>query len=110
MTPRLDVSESEKKFEVQAELPGVEEKDLDVSVSDGILTIKASKQAEKEEKGKTWHRVERSFGTYQRSLSLPSSADADKIKATFEKGVLTISVPKRAELEPPTRKISIKSS
>lgn len=110
IAPRVDVSETSKKFDVVAELPGVDQKDIDLAIADGILTIKAEKKSEKEEKGKTWHRVERSYGNYQRSLSLPASADPDKVKASFDKGVLTISVPKKAEAKPPTRKIDIRSS
>lgn len=110
LAPDIDVSETDKAFEIAAELPGVDEKDIEVTVADGVLTVKGEKKAETEEKGKTWHRVERSYGAFQRSLSLPESARADKVSAKFDKGVLRISVPKRAEKRPPTRKISIGKS
>lgn len=107
--PKLDISESDKKMEITVELPGMDEKDVDVEVSDGVLTIKGEKKSEKEEKGKTFHRMERSYGSFQRSFSLPPTVDEEKIKAEFDKGVLTISLEKTATPEPAKKKIEVKS-
>mgnify|MGYP002713099555 FL=1 len=108
--PSIDVSETEKALEITAELPGVEEKDIDVQLRDDVLTIKAEKKAEKESKEKTYHLVERSYGAFQRSLRVPFSADSNKVEAHFDKGVLKISLPKPAEAAAKATSIKIKSA
>ena len=96
LTPTMDVTETEKEYEVKAELPGMEEKDVEVTLTDGVLTIRGEKKIDHEEKGKGFHMVERSYGSFSRSLELPAGIDPETIKATLEKGVLTVSIPKKA--------------
>jgi HSP20 family protein len=96
MTPTMDVTETEKEYEVTAELPGLEEKDVDITVADGMLVIRGEKKIDHEEKGKDFHVVERRYGSFSRSLELPAGVDASTIKATLEKGVLSVSIPKKA--------------
>jgi HSP20 family protein len=107
MAPRVDVSETDAELKVEAELPGVEEKDVEVVLSDGRLTIKGEKKQEKEEKKKDYHLVERSYGSFARSIALPFEADPNKVKATFAKGVLTVTVPKPPEVKAKEKKIQI---
>jgi HSP20 family protein len=95
--PKLDVSESKDAITVKAELPGVEQKDIAVSLQEGVLIIKGEKEAEKEEKDKQYHRVERSYGTFYRSVRLPAPVEAGKVTATFKDGVVTITLPKAPE-------------
>jgi HSP20 family protein len=92
----MDVTETEKEYEVKAELPGMEEKDVEVTLTDGVLTIRGEKKTDHEEKGKGFHMVERSYGSFSRSLELPAGIDPETIKASLEKGVLTVSIPKKA--------------
>lgn len=92
--PSVDVSETAKEIIVNAEVPGVEAKDIDVSLDGNVLTIKGERKREHEEKGENFHRIERSYGSFYRSLQLPSEVDGDRIKATYKKGVLRISLPK----------------
>jgi HSP20 family protein len=96
-SPRVDVTENDKEIKVAAELPGMEEKDLDVSVVGDVLTIKGEKKQEKEEKSEESYRLERSYGSFRRDLPLPCKVQVDKSKARFEKGVLAITLPKAAE-------------
>lgn len=95
--PTVDVSEDKDTVTVKAELPGVEQKDIAVSLQDGVLTIKGDKHAEKEEKGKHYHRVERSYGSFYRAMRLPAAVEADKVAAAFKDGVVTITLPKATE-------------
>jgi HSP20 family protein len=108
--PAVDVVESEKAYEITADLPGMDEKNIEVKVADGVLTIKGEKQEEKEEKKKDYYLQERSFGSFQRSFELPESVDSDKIEASFKKGVLTVTLPKSAEAQKAERKIAVKAS
>ena len=108
LTPRLDVTETDKEIEITAELPGLEEKDVQINVADNVLTIKGEKKAEKEEKDKNYRLVERSYGAFSRSLELPSGVNTDQIKASIAKGVLTVTVPKPAPAQ--TRKIEVKAA
>ena len=91
----MDVTETEKELEITAELPGLEEKDVDITLSDGVLTIRGEKKADHEEKGKDFHMVERSYGAFARSLQLPAGVDPNTIKASLDKGVLKVSMPKK---------------
>jgi len=95
--PTLDISENKDTVTVKAELPGVEQKDIAVSLQDGVLTIKGEKQAEKEEKDKRYRRVERSYGAFFRSIRLPAAVEAGKVTATFNNGVVIITLPKAPE-------------
>ncbi|MGI9498684.1 MAG: Hsp20/alpha crystallin family protein [Geminicoccaceae bacterium] len=106
MTPTIDVSETDKEVKVEAELPGVDEKDIDVTLTDNMLTIKGEKKQEKEEK-KDFHLTERSYGSFSRSMALPFDADPAKIKAAFKDGLLTITLPKPPEVKAKVKKIAI---
>ncbi len=105
--PRVDIKETDKEIHITAELPGVEEKDIDVSVSGDTVTIKGEKHEEKEEKGEDRHRIERSYGAFRRSFSLPCEIDADKAGASFKKGVLSLTLPKNG-VAAKSKKIAIK--
>lgn len=107
--PAIDIKESEKEITVTAELPGMDEKDVDVSVSGGALTIRGEKKEEKEEKEENFYRMERSFGSFNRSISLPDGLDIDKAVADFKKGVLTVRIPRSKEAQAAIKKIRIKS-
>ncbi len=108
LTPRMDVIETDKEFEITAELPGLEEKDVQVNVADNVLTIRGEKKAEKEEKDKDYHLVERSYGAFERSLELPAGVDADAIAASIANGVLTVKVPKPAAAQ--AKKVEVKAA
>jgi HSP20 family protein len=97
IAPDIDVIENDREITFEAELPGMEEKDVQVNVRDGVLSLKGEKKSEKDEKKETYHLIERRFGSFERSFRLPDSADQDKISADFSKGVLRVVVPKRAE-------------
>jgi HSP20 family protein len=88
----------------------LDEKNIEVKVTDGVITIKGEKQEEKEEKNKDYYLQERSFGSFQRSFELPQSVDLDKIEATFKKGVLTVTLPKKPEAQKPAKKIEVKAA
>ena len=105
----VDVAESDKAYTITAELPGVSEKDVEVSVGDDMLVIKGEKHQEKEEKDKNHYVSERSYGAFQRMFSLPRGADSSKIEARFQNGVLTVSVPKTAQKQEP-RKVEVKAA
>ena len=98
--PTVDVSETENGFEIRAELPGVSENDVNVSVTDNRLTIKGEKRQEAETDDKNYHRVERRYGSFQRSFTLPRHVETDAIKAQFTDGVLTLEIPKAAAAKP----------
>ena len=95
--PKIDVTETKDTVTVKAELPGVEQKDIAISLQDNILTIKGEKEEEQEEKDKRYHRVERSYGAFSRAMRLPAAVDAGKASAAFKDGVVTISLPKAPE-------------
>jgi HSP20 family protein len=92
--PKLDFSETKDAFMVKAEIPGVEQKDLSVSLQDQMLTIRGEKHKEKEEKDEKYHRLERSWGGFTRTIALPAGVDTEKLNATFKDGVLTVKLPK----------------
>ncbi|MCK9275174.1 MAG: Hsp20/alpha crystallin family protein [Syntrophales bacterium] len=107
-SPSIDVSETDGKIQVKAELSGLEPKDIDVDVTDNILTIKGEKKKEEEQKGEKYMCRERYFGTFQRSFRLPSGTESDKVEAEFKNGILTINIPKSEESK--QKKIEIKSA
>jgi HSP20 family protein len=108
--PDVDIRENDKEIVLEAELPGIDEKDVNVVVRDGVLSLKGEKKFERDEKKETYHLTERSYGAFERMFRLPDSADEDKIKANFEKGVLRIVVPKRPEAVAAEKKIQIQKS
>jgi HSP20 family protein len=107
-SPATDIVEKDKAYEITAELPGLEEKDVQINVADNVLTIRGEKKAEKEEKDKNYRLVERSYGSFERSLELPDGVNADAIKANIAKGVLKVTVPKPAPAQ--SKKIEVKSA
>jgi len=108
--PVVDFTEDEKAYTVTAELPGIDEKDIDVTVSDGMLAIKGEKKQEKEEKNKNYYLSERSYGSFQRTFAMPEGVDQDKIAANFAKGVLTVTLAKSAEAQKSQKKIEVKAA
>jgi HSP20 family protein len=106
-SPNIDVMEKEDKFIVKVELPGVKEEDVDVSVTGDMLTISGEKQAESEVKKKGYYYSESSYGSFSRSVTMPSTVDASKIEASYDKGVLEITLPKTPEVK--TKKIKVAS-
>lgn len=109
-TPSVDISETDKEIRLEAELPGMDEKDIEISLSDDVLTIKGEKREERERKDRNYYYAERSYGTFTRQFPLPSTVDEDKIEATFKNGVLTITMPKRPEAIEQRKRIAIKTS
>jgi HSP20 family protein len=105
--PTLDVRETDDQFEVAVDLPGLEPGDVSVTFEDGVLTVSGKREISSERSEQTYHRIERSYGSFARSLRLPRTADGEKIEAAFDKGVLTVTVPK-AEVAKP-RTIEVKS-
>jgi HSP20 family protein len=104
-TPAMDLMEADDHLVLKADLPGVAEDDVQIEVRDNVLTISGERQAEHSEKRNGYYRVERAFGGFSRSLTLPDGVDADEIQATFDKGVLEVRIPKPEERKP--RRISI---
>lgn len=108
-SPKVDVNETDNEIKISAELPGMDEKDIDVSLQSNMLTIKGEKKEEKEDKGKDFYRMERSYGSFSRSIQLPVEVETDKVDAKFKKGVLSITLPKTARAVAETKKIAIKA-
>lgn len=106
--PSTDVSETDDEVEVAIELPGMDEKDVEVNISDEMLTVRGEKKAGREEKKKGYYLSERSYGNFHRAIPLPPGIDADKAEATFKKGVLTIRLPKTEEAKSRMRRIEVK--
>ena len=106
LSPRIDISETDGEYKIEAELPGISQKEIDVKIDNNILTIKGKKEDIKEEKEKNYHLRERYYGAFQRSISLPNNIEPEKIKARFENGVLNISVPKSDKRTPKKIEIS----
>ena len=106
--PALDVRETEDLFEVTVDLPGMAPEDVSVTFEAGVLTVSGTRQFSREETKETYHRIERSYGTFARQIKLPRTADTEKIEAAFDKGVLTVMVPK-AEVAKP-RTIEVKAT
>ena len=106
--PLVDITEDDKEYLIKAELPEVKREDVHVSVDNGILTITGERRYENEEKGQKQHRIERSYGRFERSFTLPNEADGTKVNAEFKEGVLKVHLPKNAQAKP--RSIDIKVS
>jgi len=105
--PKVDITEDEKAIIVKAELPGMTEKDIDVSIKNNVFTISGEKKDEKETKNEKEHRIERSFGSFSRSFTLPDYIEADKIKAVYKNGVLNVEIPKSEKTREKTVKIDV---
>jgi len=106
-TPAFDVSETENELIVRAEIPGMEKKDIDIHLTDGVLTIKGEKRHEKEDKEENYHRIERSYGAFSRTMRLPFEVETDKVDATYKDGVLKVTLPKSETAK--LKKIDVKS-
>jgi HSP20 family protein len=109
-TPPADVAETDKAYEITAELPGIDQKNIEVNVASGGITIKGEKKEETEEKKKDYYVSERRYGSYERYFRLPDGVDADKIEATFKNGVLKVTLPKTAEAQKAAKKIEVKAA
>ena len=108
--PPVDVYEDENSIQVRLEVPGIDEKDIDIRLENNVLTVRGERKFEKEEKEENFHRVERRYGTFTRSFTLPSTVNSEDVLADYEKGVLKIRLPKRAEAKPKQIKVNINSN
>jgi HSP20 family protein len=106
--PAVDIAENEKEIEVHAEVPGMDAKDIDISLNGRLLTIKSERKQEEEEKDKNFYRVERRYGSFSRSFELPADVDASQVKAEYRDGLLKLNLPKTKQQ--PVRKIEVKTS
>lgn len=105
--PHIDVSENDRAITVSAELPGMDENDIEVSLAQQTLTISGEKKAEKENRRENYYYLERSYGSFRRSIALPAEVEPEQVKATFRKGVLTVTLPKTAEAQKQRKKITV---
>ena len=110
ISPRADMTESDKEYVVTVELPGMDEKDIELTVTENSISLKGEKKSEQEVTEKDYHMTERSYGRYQRSFAVPAGVDVEKAKASFSKGVLTLNLPKTKEARAKPRKIEVKSA
>lgn len=110
LAPAVDVVEKDKEYEITAELPGLDEKSIDVKVANGTLVIKGEKREEKEERQKDYYVSERRYGSFSRAFQIPSGVDENKIEANFAKGVLTVKLPKSAEAIKSEKTIEVKAA
>jgi HSP20 family protein len=110
LVPKIDVAEGKDAVEVMAELPGCSEKDIDITLSEGVLTVRGEKKTERDEtdKEKNWHMVERTYGSFSRSIPLPFNPDPARVEAKFDRGVLRVKLPKPAEVTKKEKKIEIR--
>jgi len=104
--PAFDISENEKEYIITAELPGIDIKDVDITLSEGILSVKGEKKQEKEDKGEDYHVIERRYGSFHRNFRLPGKVEADKIDANYKDGLLKLTIPKAEGSK--TKKIEVK--
>lgn len=108
LAPASDASTDGDAYRITVELPGVEEKDIDVTVQEGMITVKGEKSSSREDKGDTWFFSERQYGAFSRTFRVPNDAQADKVEADLKDGVLTLSIPKKAQQEAQSTKVQIK--
>ena len=106
-TPLADITEDDKEYVIKTELPDVKKEDVKVTVENGVLTISGERKFEKEEKKKKYHRVERAYGSFMRSFTLPDQADASKVKAEFKNGMLTVHLPKSEKAKPKQIEVNV---
>jgi HSP20 family protein len=107
--PAVDVYEDEHNVSLKIEVPGIDEKDIDVRIENNTLTVHGERKIEKDEKEENYRRVERQYGSFTRTFNLPSTVDTDKVQANYSKGVLNISLPKKAEAKPKQIKVNVGS-
>jgi HSP20 family protein len=107
--PAVDVYEDEHKVTLKIEVPGIDEKDIDVQVENNTLTVNGEREIEKEEKEENYRRVERQYGSFTRTFTLPTTVDTESVSATYDKGVLKIALPKKAEAKPKQIKVNVGS-
>jgi HSP20 family protein len=105
--PVVDVVETDEEFQIRAELPGVEKNDVKLSVENGVLLISGHREQEKEEKGKRYHKIERAYGSFARSFTMPDVVDEQKVTAEFKNGVLTVQLPKSEKARPKSIEVQI---
>ena len=105
--PAVDVMESDEEFQIRAELPGVEKKDVKLSVENGVLLISGHREQEKEEQGKRYHKIERAYGNFARSFTVPEAVDAQKVSAEFKNGVLSVRLPKSEKARPKSIEVQV---
>lgn len=105
--PVVDVMETEEEFQIRAELPGVEKKDVKLSVEEGVLAISGHREQEKEEKGKRYHKIERAYGSFARSFTVPDAVDEQKVTAEFKNGLLTVRLPKSEKARPKSIEVTV---
>jgi HSP20 family protein len=110
LKPTLDIAASDQEYSISVELPGVDEKEVQLELDNDTLKIKGDKRQEKEKKEKNYYRMERSYGSFQRTLSLPEDADQDKINAVYKKGIMEITIPRKAIPKTEVKQIEIKTS
>ena len=110
IAPATDVVEKDTEYEISAELPGMDEKDIEIRLSNNTLTIKGEKSEEKEERDKDYYLSERRYGSFHRVFQLPEGVDEDKIEASFSKGVLKLTLPKTSEAQKTDKKIAVKAT
>jgi len=106
--PAVDIAEEDTAFVVKMELPGVAKEDVKITLEDGLLTVRGEKKEEKESKGTNYHRVERGYGAFQRSFTLPATVKGDKVEASFRDGILNIMLPKSEEAKPKEIEVRVK--
>lgn len=109
LTPKINIAETEKAYELTLEVPGVEEKDIDIQLSGNVLTVQGEKREEAREEGKQFYRMERSYGSFQRSFTLPEGVDEENIQAKSRNGILHITLPKSEKARDKVKKIAVKS-
>ena len=106
-TPSVDIKETENEITLIADVPGVDQKDLEIKIEDGTLTLKGERKFEEEKQGEGYHRIERGYGSFVRCFSIPDSVDPEKVKASYKNGVLTVHLPKKEVAKPRTVKVSV---
>ena len=109
LKPSLDIASDDKEYTIKVELPGMDASDISIEFTDSILKINGEKRQEKEEKGKDFYRIERSYGSFERILDIPENSDTDNITSNYKNGVLSISIPKKALPQKDTKKIEVKA-
>ena len=106
-TPSVDISETEGEYQIKAEIPDVKKDDVKITLEDGVLTIQGQRKQEKEERGTKYHRIERSYGSFARTFSLPDVIEVEKVKAEFKDGVLHLHLPKSEKAKPKTIEVKV---